>query len=199
MSKVFVFDLDGVIRHWDPDIVAVAEREHGLPPGTLLGTAFEPELLLSVVTGVISDDAWRSETARRLHHTYPEADSSGAVAAWSTPHGEVIAGAMDVLTQARAKGRVCLLTNATDRLPMDLTALGLADAFDVIFNSSHIGFAKPDPRVYAHVERALATPPNQIIYIDDGVANIRAAADGGWISLLATPETDLLHLLRDHV
>lgn len=199
MSKVYVFDLDGVIRYWAPDIVASAERKHGLPSGALFGVGFEPDLLLSVVTGVISDDAWRAETVRRLQDTYPDADSAGAVAAWSRPHGEVIAGALDVLTRARTKGQVCLLTNATDRLAKDLSALELTDAFDIIFNSSQIGFAKPDPRVYAHVEHALGVSPDQIVYIDDGATNIRAAADRGWLSLLAKQNTDLFTLLRDHI
>ena len=104
--KVFVFDLDGVIRHWDPQIIAEAERAHGLPAGALPGTAFEPELLLAAVTGQISDAAWREEIATRLQQEYPEADGVAAVAQWSVPHGDVIEGAQDAAAAARKHGGV---------------------------------------------------------------------------------------------
>lgn len=198
MSRAFVFDLDGVIRHWDPNIVRTAERTNGLPEGALFGVSFETDLLLAAVTGVISDDAWREEVGTRLQEEYPDADGAGAVDAWSEPHGAIIAGAQDVLAQARQHGTVCLLSNATSRLNSDLIALGIADAFDHIFNSSEIGFAKPDERVYVHVEQTLDIAADQIVYIDDGAGNVEAASGRGWISLLATPETRLIDLVRPY-
>lgn len=199
MNQVFVFDLDGVIRHWAPDIVANAERTYGLPAGALFGAAFEPELLLSAVTGEITDDAWRREVARRLQQEYPDADGTGAVAAWSEPVGEVIEGSLDVLRQARAQGTVCMLSNATSRLDSDLAALDIAAEFDHIFNSSQIGFAKPDAQVFGHIEQSLGVSGDQIIYVDDGAANVEAATQRGWISLLATPDTRLADLLAPYL
>lgn len=199
MSKVFVFDLDGVIRHWDPDIVRYAERTHGLPEAALLGVAFEPDLLLRAVTGKISDYVWRKEVTRRLQAKYPQSDAAGAVASWSDPVGEVIEGSLEVLAMARRFGPVCLLSNATSRLESDLAALGLEDVFDHIFNSSRIGYAKPDQRVFAHIEQSLDVDPGQIIYVDDGPENVETASDRGWISLLAAPGTRLADLLQPHL
>lgn len=199
MNQVFVFDLDGVIRHWDPDIVANAERSHGLPSGALFATSFEPDLLLSAVTGVITDEVWRSEVTRLLLREYPAADGAGAVAEWSLPIGEIVEGSVDVLRRARERGTVCLLSNATSRLRSDLAALGITDEFDHIFNSSEIGYAKPDERVFEHVERRFGVSADRIIYIDDGAGNIDAAAKRGWISLLATPETQLANLLEPYL
>lgn len=199
MRRVFVFDLDGVIRHWDPEIVRNAERTNGLPAGALFGVSFESDLLLAAVTGALTDDEWRSEVATRLHAEYPDANGTGAVADWSKPHGEIIAGSLGVLARAREIGSVCLLSNATSRLNADLTALGIANQFDHIFNSSEIGFAKPDERIYAHVEQSLGVAPDQIVYIDDGAANVEAAAERGWVSLLATPDTPLADLLAPYV
>lgn len=199
MSRTYVFDLDGVIRHWDPDIVSNAERANGLPIGALFAVAFEPELLISAITGEISDEAWRYEVAARLQSRYPDVNGKKAVAEWSSPHGEIIDGALDVLTRVRERGTVCLLSNATSRLDSDLSALGIAHQFDHIFNSSSIGFAKPDERIYAHIEQALDIDPDQIVYIDDGAANVNAAAERGWISLLATPDTKLSDLLMPYL
>lgn len=199
MTKAFVFDLDGVIRHWDPEIVASAENAHGLPPGALFAVAFEPDLLLEAVTGKISDEAWRQEVARRLQVEHPEANGTGAVHAWSEPHGEIIAGSLEVLDRARGRGPVCLLSNATSRLDSDLVALRIADRFDHIFNSSAIGFAKPDEQVFQHVERVLGVDPGHIVYVDDSSSNVKAASQRGWISLHATPEVPLSELLIQHM
>lgn len=199
MTKCFVFDLDGVIRHWDPAIVRDAEARNGLPAGELLGTAFEPELLLSVITGEISDAAWRSRTTEILAAKYPDSQPAQAVADWSGPVGEVIVGAREAIDSVRSVGKVALLTNATDRLRPDLEALGLIDSFDHIFNSSEIGYAKPDPRVFAHVEQTLEATPADVVFIDDSATNVAAAASRGWDALFATPETRLSELLSPYL
>ncbi len=196
MSHVFIFDLDGVIRHWDPEIVRNAERANGLPEGALFGVSFETDLLLAAVTGKMTDEVWCEEVATRLQREYPDANGEGAVAAWSDPVGELLPGSQDVLARARELGTVCLLSNATSRLNADLAALGISSYFDHIFNSSEIGFAKPDERIYAHIEKALDLDPEQIVYVDDGPANVDTAIERGWNGLLAEPGTDLRQLMH---
>lgn len=194
--KAFVFDLDGVIRHWDnPNIVGRAEREHGLPDGAIFAAAFEGDLLAQATTGRITDDAWRTDVVRRLAEQHPNANVAGAVAAWSEPFGELIPGSVEILQRARHYGKVCLLSNATSRLPDDLKALGIDGMFDYIFNSSEIGYAKPDHRVYEHIERELGIAGDQIVYVDDGKSNVEAAAERGWVSLLASPDNTLSMLI----
>ncbi|MEZ5238442.1 MAG: hypothetical protein R2716_05675 [Microthrixaceae bacterium] len=39
-----MFDLDGVIRHWNDDQLDRHAAEHGLPPRAVLDIAFSPEL-----------------------------------------------------------------------------------------------------------------------------------------------------------
>lgn len=194
--QAFVFDLDGVIRHWNnPDIVGRAEREHGLPDGAIFGAAFDGELLQNATTGALTDDEWRAEVVRRLADLYPDADAAGAVAAWSEPHGDLLPGSREILERARSFGTVCLLSNATSRLQRDLKALGIFDQFDHIFNSFDIGYAKPDLRVYEHVERELGLCGEQIVYVDDSAANVAAASERGWVSLLASPTITLANLI----
>lgn len=197
-NHAYVFDLDGVIRHWDPGIVAVAESSSGLPAGSLLAVAFEPTLLASVITGKIPDQRWREEVVTRLATAYPEADCAAAIAAWSGPHGEVIPGALQVVAAARAHGVACLLTNATDRLADDLRKLGLQDSFDNVFNSSEMGFAKPDSQVFAYVDEHLGFSA-RVVFLDDSLANIEAAIRHGWEAVLVRPGDDLMHLMADRL
>ena len=44
-----------------------------------------------------------------------------------------------------------LLSNATDRLEEDLERLGVLHEVDEVYNSSRLGLAKPDPRIFAAV------------------------------------------------
>jgi putative hydrolase of the HAD superfamily len=54
--------------------------------------------------------------------------------------------------------------------------------FEGIFSSCDIGFIKPEPGFYQHVELALNLHPDQIILIDDSRENIEAAQARGWIA-----------------
>lgn len=192
----YIFDFDGVIRHWDnPNIVGQAERENGLPDGAIFAAAFEGDLLAQATTGQISDEAWREDVVRRLQEQYPDANGAAAVAAWSEPFGELIPGSREILERARHYGTVCLLSNATSRLASDLASLGIDGHFDHVFNSAEIGFAKPDQRVYEHIELELGLAGDQIVYVDDAPANIEAAAERGWVSLLASPANTLSMLM----
>ena len=84
-DSALVVDLDGVLRIWDPQIVASAERRAGLPPGALDRAAIaDPATLRTVVTGGISDAQWRAGIAARLVAVHGEV-AAGAVAAWSGP------------------------------------------------------------------------------------------------------------------
>lgn len=195
--RAIVFDLDGVIRYWDPEIVAVAESSSGLPAGAIFGAAFEPMLLNGVITGAITDRSWREEVAAHLAAKHPHAHCDSAVAAWSGPHGELMVGAHGVLSAARRYGAVCLLTNATDRLSADLRKLGIESEFDHIFNSSDIGYAKPDARIFAHVEEQLGLPPDAILFFDDSATNVRAAIDCGWNAVCVQPGDNVGCLLAE--
>jgi hypothetical protein len=74
-----------------------------------------------VVTGRITDHQWRNEVGRRLAASYPHSLAEEAVVAWSRPVGTVNRDVLHMVTLARMHCTVGLVTNATDRLPHDLT------------------------------------------------------------------------------
>jgi len=85
---VVVVDLDGVLRRWDPAVLAGAEAACGLPAGALGEVAFAPALLSAAVTGRISDAAWREQVVGQLAARFGRAAAVGAVARWSVSAGE---------------------------------------------------------------------------------------------------------------
>jgi HAD superfamily hydrolase (TIGR01509 family) len=177
--RAVLCDLDGVIRDWTGQDDAGIERRFGLPPGTIKGVAFDPELLLSAITGQIADAAWRGEVVHRLKHRYPGADAEGAMAAWSAPTGAIDREALALVQQVRERAPVALVTNATDRLDADLARLGVLDAFDYIVNSSAVGAAKPDRAIFDHALGLVGVDAREALYIDDTERYLGPAAELG--------------------
>jgi len=156
-----VFDLDGVIRHWDPGPNADIERRHGLAPGAILDAAFAPDLAIAAITGQLTHDRWTAAVAERI-------GSPEAVAEWREHRGTLDPEMAAFVGEVRATGcTVGLLSNATTRLREDLAHLGLAQAFDVVFNTAELGVCKPDHEVYREVLRRLDLPGDEVVFTDD--------------------------------
>ena len=106
-----------------------------------------------------------------------------AARAWLGTWGSADQAMVDVVDEARASGvRVALLTNGTDTIHDELAACGLAEAFDEVFCSWHLGVAKPDPEVYRRVCAAMAVDPSEVIFFDDSEPNVVGARSMGMIA-----------------
>lgn len=178
MVDIVLFDLDGVIRQFPPVL-----------EGDLIGpVAFEPGLLRRVVTGQISDAAWRAEVARHV--------GDAAVAAWSESCGSVDADVLAIVRAVRVQTRVGVLTNGTTRLRSDLSRLGITDGFDAIFNSSELGVAKPDPAVYEVVCTMLDVAADSVFFVDDSPSHVDGARRAGLRAALFVDAVLLADALR---
>ena len=190
--RAVLIDLDGVIRLWhdayDDGLMAAT----GLTIETIGRIAFAEDLLPLAVTGQISDGEWRDRVRDRLVATNPAIDGRAAVAAWSRPIGRVNEPVLKLVAEWRERAAVALITNATSRLPDDLAALGLTQAFDVIINSSAIGVAKPDPAIFRYTLEQLGVLPGDALFIDDTASHIAAARDVGLAAFHFTGDGDRL-------
>lgn len=168
--RVVLFDLDGVVRHFELDHATRIERAYGLPRGTLEDAAFDHPLLEAVTTGLIG----RAEWTRRIGEQIGNAD---AAREWIA-HRPVLDEAMLALSdEIRDLGlRTAVLTNGTDTLASEIEAHGIADRFDAIFNSATLGFAKPDVRAFQHVLDALTVTGPAVFFTDDSPSNLAGAA-----------------------
>lgn len=173
MIRAVVFDLDGVLRHFDPALVAEIEQRHGLASGSIHTAAFEPALLAAVTTGAITREEWMLRVGAQLQNP-------AAAAEWAA-HPSVPDERMLALSdRLRASGiRTAVLTNGTDTIPDELRELGIDTRVDAVFNSAEIGVAKPDVRVFQHVLDALALSPHEMFFTDDSASKLAGAEDLG--------------------
>ena len=169
MIRVVLFDLDGVIRHFDPKHVSDIEQRHGLAAGTLEGIAFSKPLIEEVTTGRIS----RADWVRQVSEI---AGSEMAAEEWGVQAAVVDKALLELSDEIRCLGlRTAVLTNGTDTIRAEIAAMGIGDRFDAVFNSADIGFVKPDVRAFRHVLDALAVAAEEVFFTDDSASKLVGA------------------------
>ena len=168
-------DLDGVIRKFPYERDDEIENKYGLSKGAIYKTAFEKTLLVRAVTGLITDEIWRSEVAKELTKEYGEEKAQLAVQEWGDFPGLLDEEYLNFLLLRFPGIPIAVLTNGSSRLQSDLAKLGVQNRFSKIFNSYEIGVGKPDKRVYEHVLEVLGCSPSEILFIDDSISHIEAA------------------------
>jgi glucose-1-phosphatase len=167
--RLVLFDLDGVVRHFDPENVATIEREHGLATGSIEARAFAPTHLEQVTTGAIS----RAEWIRRVGE---ELGNPVAAEAWGSQPFRADEEVLELADELRARGiRTAILTNGTDTIPEEAKSLGLDSHFEAVFNSADIGWTKPDERAFQHVIEAMGVEPTEVFFADDSAAKLVGA------------------------
>lgn len=164
-----LFDLDGVLRHFDPSTAGRVEDLHGLDRGSIEAAAFAPGLLHAVTVGEITNREWVAAIGARI-------GSAAAAAVWRDQPFVVDTDILAVARDLRDAGlRVSILSNATDGLCAELAGTAVLDVVEQVFNSSELRIAKPAPDAFLAVTEALEVHPTAVVFVDDRVANVEAA------------------------
>lgn len=188
--RAVLFDLDGVIRHFDSEHTTQIERRYGFDPGTITAVAFEPDMLEQVTTGVISRRAWVDRVGETL-------GSAEAAEEWGRQPSDLDEQVLAAVDELRAAGiRTAILTNGTDTIPAEAKAHGLHHRFEAIFNSAEIGWAKPDVRAFQHVLDTLGLEGPEVFFTDDSAAKLVGAEALGMPTHHFTSADELRGALR---
>lgn len=173
MIRAILFDLDGVVRHFDPDFVAAIEARCGIADGLIHASAFSSPILQQVTTGRMRRSQW-VEVVGECVGSLAAAEEWGRQIPWVDDEVVALADAL------RGCGYlVAMLTNGTDTIPEEVRALGLDGHFDAIFNSAEIGFAKPDVRAFRHVLDSLDLDGSEVFFTDDSATHLEGAEQVG--------------------
>jgi putative hydrolase of the HAD superfamily len=115
------------------------------------------------------------------------------IAEWSTGVTH-LDGLPDLLAGLRSRHRLAVVSNthSPSMVPGFLAELGLADLFDAVVLSVHVGRRKPHPAMYAAALHALAVPPAGAVFVGDShVADYLGPTSAGIHSYLIGSAADV--------
>ena len=180
-----IFDFGNVLIEIDPARSIQAFQALGAPADLHLDADFFHDF----ETGAIRATEFRKSLRGQLKWA---ASESSIDRAWNELLLEVPPRTIAKLHQLRAKGyKLALLSNTNpihiDEVRRRLGPFGygeFARCFERIFYSYEMGLRKPDPAIYAAVDRELGiASPAEVLFVDDNAANIASAAAYGWRTL----------------
>lgn len=98
-------------------------------------------------------------------------------------------GTGEALNRLRAAGlRLGVVSNSDGRAEQALEAAGLRGYFDVVIDSTLVGYEKPDPRIFQAALDALGVAPEEALYVGDLYEiDVVGAGAAGMSAVLLTP------------
>ena len=136
-----------------------------------------------------SDRTWteeeKAELADRKNNYYKELLKS------LTPD-DVLPGALDTLQMLKNRGILTAVGSASKNAPEILERIGLLPLLDQISCGLDVTRSKPDPEVFLKAAEKLALSPADCLVVEDALAGIQAAHNGGMKALAVGPLYDQL-------
>ncbi len=178
MVKAVVWDIGNVFAMWEPE--AYYDR--------LIGRARREALFAEVPLHAMNMRADAGESLRELTYAlateYPgwENEIRRFNDDWVETFRTPVAGTADVFAEVKEAGMRCIaLSN------FGAETIGIArelhvelGQFDDEYISGHLGCIKPDPAIYAALEKGTGLSGEDLFFVDDKSENIAAATARGW-------------------
>lgn len=202
--RAVIWDFGGVFTSSPFEAFARYEAEHGLPRDFIRGiNAADPDtnawakLERSEIDAETFDGLF-AEESMRLGHRVGGRDVLALLA------GEVRPAMVSALIKCREKLKcACITNNAKVGLGPGMTfdqkkseeVSKIIELFDLVIESSKVGYRKPDPEIYRITCRELGIEPSQAVYLDDLGINLKPARAMGMKTIKVTdPDAALREL-----
>lgn len=176
--EAVIFDIGNVLTRWQPEVFydRVIGRERR--------RALFGEVDLHHMNDLIDKGALFRETIYGWAELFPEwrPEIRMWYDRWIELASPRIEGSIALLRALRAKGvPVFALTNfGQHSFEEAVPKMDFLSEFDRHYVSGRMEVIKPDPRIYQMVEDDCGIAPDRLIFTDDKVENIAAAAARGW-------------------
>lgn len=210
-ARAVLFDLDGTLRHSDPNgfemfTRCLTELGCALTPTQRAHAerwshyywSIAPELKSDIEElGADTPAFWRRHAERQVA-AFNVSETRGAVLADQVhalfqeryhPVNRVDEDVRPTLAALRASGRVVgLVSNRSLPLGPMVSELGLADLFDFTLAAGEVGAWKPAPEIFQRGVTLAACAPEAAVYIGDNYyADIEGARGAGLLPVLLDP------------
>ena len=108
-------------------------------------------------------------------------------------------GAEGLVAEVRARRPTgCLSNTNTVHWRQTASKWRLFDLFDFRVLSFEVGLVKPDAEVFEHLCRVAGVPPAGILFLDDNLPNVEAAATAGLVAAQARGVGEARRVLERH-
>jgi HAD superfamily hydrolase (TIGR01509 family) len=187
---IVVFDIGNVLLRWDPRYLYRKVFDDEGRMERFLSTALAMDFVSH--TDAVGDFAGAvaaraksfPEFAKEIHMFHER---------WIETLGEPIEENVALLRRLRAAGKpVYALSNfAHETFALAERKHGFLREFDDRIISGHVGFVKPDARIYEILFERAGRRPSELLFIDDSPANVRASESLGMPAIHYGPGVDL--------
>lgn len=180
--KTILFDLGGVIITLDQQQAIRRYKEIGLNDADKWLDAYaQTGIFGDLEIGKIDAGRFREELSKMIGH---EVTREQCLYAWKGYVGDLPRRNLDTLLRLRDKGyRLGLLSNTNPYMmswalspEFDGEGHSLNYYFDVVYTSYECGVMKPDERIFRHVIEKEGLNSDEMLFLDDGIRNVEAAA-----------------------
>ena len=187
--KTAVFDLGGVLIHWDPRLLYRKMLPTEEAVEHFLSTVCTPEWNARQDAGRPLDEGIAELVAR-----FP--DQAHLIEAWRDRLTEMVRpidGSVRILRELRERGiPLYVLSNwGNDELEIIRGGFPFLEWFQGILLSGDVGILKPDPEIFGILLSRHGLRPEEVAFIDDNKPNIEVARRLGFRSVLFTSPADL--------
>lgn len=176
--EAVIFDIGNVLIEWQP------ERHYD----RVIGETRRREMFAAVDLHAMNDRVDQGENflamVQECAAAYPEFHDEIMLwhDDWLHMASPSIPQSVALLRNLRRRGvAVFALSNfGVETFDIALPVYPFLGEFDRSYISGHMGITKPDPQIYAQVEADCGLAPESLLFADDRVDNIEAAAKRGW-------------------
>jgi 2-haloacid dehalogenase len=178
MVQAVIYDIGNVLIAWNP------ERYYDARIGRAARVRMFAEADPHAMNELIDAGGLFRETIYNWAARHPawEVELRWWYDHWIDMAAPRIEGSITLLRRLRAKGvPVFALTNfGIHSFEYALTQYDILHDFDHAYVSGRMGVTKPSARIYEMVEAHCGIAPGELLFTDDRVDNIEAAAARGW-------------------
>lgn len=142
---------------------AQAERRHAVVGTSRLRGLYVEELITRLWADAAGDPDRVTAAVDRVLATALAAGHI-AVPAWN----QALPGVAEGLAALRARGlRLVAVSNSDGSAEAVLVAAGIREPFDAVVDSHHVGFSKPDPRIFDAARATVGVEARQAVHVGD--------------------------------
>ncbi len=198
-TKNILFDLGGVILDIDVSATLKGFYELGFPKELLsYPQNLNTDLFFRYETGKVSTEEFRNELRKISGVDFSDEDFDRV---WNNMIIRIPEGRTKLIAKLKERYKLYMLSNTSalhvpvyEKMYQNAAGMSVHEVFDKVYYSHETGWHKPDKGAWEFVINDAAIVPEETIFLDDSIHNIKASQALGFQAIHIHERTTLLDL-----